>query len=229
MNQLKSNAPAIVVVLLMCALGMVARHIVQANAAFSHAYLVYAALADDADTAAYVPTAMNNPSRQELNALLNAVLGNVTPPAERLQKSQRGLFLLENSATQLDAIGPKVDAVDTAIEAMEKSLSPGDAIFQRGDPQKIIALAKVRNAATKDIRALSYRADFETGKIFRHFVETRGALSDEYMIQLNSEIPTEEAQFNKRQNRYNDLQTSLNGIQEAYADFMSARANPEGA
>lgn len=221
------HIPSIVVVLIFIAGGLLARHIVLANAAFSHAYLEYAALADDADTAAYLPTATNNPLRQELGVTLNAVLGNTISPLERVAKAQRGLELLESSRAQIDAMTAKIDAVDEAIAAMEKSLQPGDAIFQRGDPPKIIKSAKERNVATKDIRALSYRADFETGKIFSHFIDSRGILNAEYIQELNNEIPVAEAQFNNRQNRYNDMQAALNRIQIAYADFLSARVDPE--
>lgn len=203
-------------------LALVASYIVRADARFSHTYLEYAAAADDADTAVYVPTATNNPVRQEMNAMLNDVLGNALQPETRLARAKRGMELLQLSEQQIDEIAPKHDAALDAIAVMERSVSPADAIFQRGNPQKIIVFAKERAQAVSDIRALSYRADFETGKIFQHIIDSKGQLSDVYVRELNSTIPDLEEQFNKRQNRYNDLQQMLNEIQAAYADFRSA-------
>jgi hypothetical protein len=220
----KKYWPSIVVVFIVVCMALIAQHVVRSDAAFSHAYLEYAAAADDADTASYVPTATNNPVRVELNMALTTALGNSLPAAKRLAQAERGLELLKASKVQIDDIGVKNDAVASAIKKMEESLAPGDAIFQRGDPQKIIAFAKERAAATNDIRALSYKADFETTKIFQHLVSTKGELTDSYVRELNSTIPAEEEDFNKRQNRYSDLQTLLGEIQAAYADFRSATA-----
>lgn len=221
LTKILENRLAIIVVLLMCVLGVIGHHVATANTAFNHAYLVYAAAADDADMAAYVPTATNNPVRQELNMILVQVLGNKMTDAERLAKVQRGLELLKASGQQVDGISPKLDAVEVALEGMEKSLSPADAIFQTGNPQKIIALAKHRAAATSDIRALSYRANFQMQKIFEHVVGASGALTNSYVAQLNNELPAEEEGFNQRQNRYRDLQTDFDQIQDAYKDFRA--------
>lgn len=215
------NRLAVVVVVIMCVMGALAHHVAKANATFSHAYLVYAAAADDADMAVYVPTANNNPVRAELNTILIQILGNKMPDAERLAKARQGLELLRVSQTQIDQITPKLDAARTAIEGMEKSLSPVDAIFQRGDPQKIIASAKDRAEATSDIRALSYRANLEMQKIFQHFVDAKGTLANSYVNQLNNDLPAIEDEFNRRQNRYRDLQTDFDEIRMAYKDFTS--------
>jgi hypothetical protein len=226
LRYIRENAPALVVV---CTVGMasvLAAHVARSDAAFSHAYLDYAAVADDADTATYVPTATNNPLREEINAALVQVLGNTTSSGDRLKAAEHGLALLQDSEQEIDAISPKSDDVDSTISEMEKSLSPGDAAFQRGDPQKIIAFAKERQAAISDIRALSYRADFETGKIFQHVVDSKGVLTSGYVSELNNDIPAAEDEFNKRQNRYNDLADLLSSIQQSYDDFKSATADP---
>lgn len=208
----------------MGALALLAHHVSVADAAFSKAFLQYAAAADDLDTAAYTPTALNNPLRLELNVTLVQVLQNKITDTERLQKARRGLELLGGTKAQIDAMTPVIQTVDTAIAKMESSLTPGDALFQRGDPQKIIALAKEREAATKDIQALSYRANFESTQIFQHLIESQGKLTSSFVQDLNNEVPATQDDFDRRQNRYNDLSDYFSQIQRAYDDFSSITA-----
>ena len=160
-----------------------------------------------------------NSIRKELNNLLIQVLGKEMPNAERLALAKRGLELLVGSDAQVAAMTPKKDDTDTAIVRMEVSAGFISNMFSKGLPKKIVALAKDRSAAISDIRAYSYRADFETRKIFQHVVDEKGALPSSYVNELNNLVPAKEEEFNQRTNRYSDLQVLADEIDQTFADF----------
>ena len=186
---------------------------------FAHVYRDYAVVAGSSDTAAYVPSAENNPIRSEMNTVLANILQGKLTPAERLALAKRGLELLAISVKQIDAINARLDATNAAAERMNASSDFVSNLFSKGLPQKIVALAHDRSNAISDIRAYSYRADFDTQRIFQHIVETKGVLSDTYVAELNNNIPAEEEAFNLRTNRYTDLQDIGSEIQRDFADF----------
>jgi hypothetical protein len=227
-QKILENRLALVVVILMCALGALAYHVVRADTEFSHAYLIYAAAADEADTAAYLPTATNNPARLDLNRTLIEVLQNKLTDPERLAKARHGLELVRELKNEIDAITPTIEATETAMMAMGRSVNPIDAPFQRGEPQKIVGLASERLAALKDIQALSYRTNFETQKIFQHLVESKGRLSNAFITDLNNQVPATQEEFDRRQARYAELSRLYDQIQHIYADFVSITARKSG-
>ncbi len=213
----------LIVITIMCVLALLANYITAANTMFARTFLTYAASADDADTAAYILTAANNPIRQELNLTLVQVLQDSITDLERLRKAQHGLELVNSARQQIDDLAPLLEGEATAVFEMEKNMDSAHSVFQRALPQKIVALAKERLSATKDIQSLSYRANFETMKIFEHITSTEGALSSEYLNELNTVLPATEEEFLERQNRYRTLQITFDQIQSAYTEFDRLR------
>lgn len=213
------NRLSVIAVGIFTALALFAHHVHASTDRFAQAYRDYAVVANTSDLGALVPGAANNPVRMQINDVLTQVLANKMSNAQRLELAKHGLDLLTYSKGQIDAISPKLDAADASAKEMAASIDFVTSIFANGLPEKIVVLAKDRSAAISDIRAYSYRADFETEKIFQHIVGDNGALPDSYITELNNDIPTAEADFNSRQNRYYDLQNIAGEIGQDFADF----------
>jgi hypothetical protein len=154
-----------------------------------------------------------------MNTDLIQILSKKMTNAERLSQAKDGLALVAGSEKQIDAITPKLDALDVATDKLIGSSGLILSVLTNGLPDKIIFLAQKRHAAINDIRAYSYRADFDTRKIFQHIVDEDGALPDSYVIELNAVIPAKEQEFNNRTNRYNDLQEINKEIESAFAAY----------
>jgi len=88
------------------------------------------------------------------------------------------------------------------------------ASFSGQTAREIVALAKRRSSMISDIRAYSYRADFEVGQIFDHITGDKGQLTDAYVTELNTDIPEMESKFDKRTNLYTDLQALASDMQK---------------
>jgi hypothetical protein len=91
--------------------------------------------------------------------------------------------------------------------------------------RQIIALAKSRASIISDIRAYSYRTDFDINTIFTRLVADRGALTDQYVLDLNSQIPAVEASFNKRSDLYTELQNTSDSIASIYSSLSAPYAS----
>ena len=183
---------------------------------FISAYSSYAALSLDDENVVNVPAQPDNPVRREMNQMLAEVLSGNLSPAGRLQKAQRGLDLAHQSEHILDPIQDRGGDVDQAIDGMQKSANTLSRFSSFGREEKIVALAKRRADIVSDIRALTIRANFETGKIFQHVIDDKGKLSDAYVTELNAEIPDVEAQFNRRSGLYAELGEVSDSIVKEY-------------
>lgn len=180
-------------------------------------YTVYATLAEKHEQAAYLVGAANNPVRQELNRVLSETLARSMSPSERLKLAMHGDELLKEAEGQIDAIGDLGVQVDTAIAQMQVG-SLGD--FASSDTaRELIVLAKKRSNIIADIRGLSYRANFETGKIFDRIIADEGKLTQEHVLALNDAIPDLEERFNKRSNLYSELQRTSSQIDNKSSDL----------
>ena len=183
------------------------------NVAFEDDYAAYTALAEEHTQAAYLPAANNNPLRQELNQTLGQVLAGEMSNSERLALAERGLELLDELEQQIDAIGERGIAVDEAITALEED----GGLLALGGTAELLTLARERSAIIADIRGLSYRANFHTAEIFNRVVDDGGALTAAHVGILNDQVPKVEEQFNKRSNLYDELQTTSQKIDTAFA------------
>ncbi len=204
-------------------------HIRDSTDRFARAYREYAVVANLADTSAFIPGAVNNPVRIQVNTILTQVLADKMIDARRLELSKQGLDILTYSQKQIDAINAKLDASDAAVAEMNASADFVSDMFSKGLPDKIVGLARERHDAISDIRAYSYRADAATQKIFEHLIMSKGVLSNAYVTELNNEIPAEEGNFNKRTNRYNDLQDIGNEIQQDFTEFSKRFSIPKSS
>jgi hypothetical protein len=184
---------------------------------FARDYEVYAFLAKTHQDKAYIPGAPNNPVRIELNQVLSDVLGTPMSTKDRLASSKKGLLLVEELDKQIEDISKAGDAADIAIAKMQIDMLDAFSISQRA--RELVALAKKRAAIISDIRAYSYRADFEVEKIFNHIIADGGRLRDAYILELNAAIPALEVQFDSRQNLYNDLQAIDREIEQKAEDL----------
>jgi hypothetical protein len=187
----------------------------QSDTTFEKEYAIYDDLAAQADNAAYIPGAQVNPIRLELDHTLAQVLDQSTSPSNRLSLSTQGLEYLTVSEAQIAAISSTSAKVDAHIAKMQ--IDSLNTITSSDAARQIIALAKNRSSVISDIRAYSYRADFEIRQIFDRIVTDKGTLTSAYIVELNNEIPAVEAQFNQRSNLYTELQSTSQKIHDIYS------------
>lgn len=180
-------------------------------------YTVYATLAEEHEQAAYLVGAANNPVRQELNQVLSEALARPMTSSERLQLAEHGKELLKEAEGQIDMIGELGAKVDTAIAQMQVG-ALGE--FSSSDiAREVLVLAKKRSDIIADIRGLSYRANFETAKIFDRVIADGGKLTKEHISMLNDEIPDVEKQFDRRSDLYLELQRTAKQIDQRSVDL----------
>lgn len=205
----------IVAILLLAVLSGFALYRQIERSAFVGAYRAYAQRADSMDNAAFVPAAANNPIRQQLNNTLVRVLSDDSSAAARLEEARSGLEYLKQATVQID----QIENLEPQIAALAASASIVGDITTGYRMSDIVGWAKQRAAIVSDIRALSYRANYETQTIFERIIEEGGTLTPEHIIELNNKIPAVEEQFNRRSNLYRDLETVAGKIHEADDDF----------
>ncbi len=187
----------------------------------------YAQLKDETDTyieAAYVPGAANNPVRGELNRMLGEVLSVEMGDADRLERAERGLFLLSELELQIDAIGATKDTLQTTLSGLENDLVfvPEALEGERGDIGDIMDRLYV---IVDDIRGLSYRANYHTERIFERIVADSGSLTAEHVLDLNEEVPEVEKQFDRRSNLYTELEDLDKEIDALYTSLEQSSAH----
>ncbi len=187
----------------------------RADDAFAQRYAAYAELAVQSTNATLLPGAQNSTLRQQLNLDLTQALGNKLSSAQRLKVSEDGLQVLDESTKQIDTIGTIGEQLAVQIQKMDLIANGASDFAKKDTMRKIVALAKRKAEVTQDIRGLSYRANFETKKIFDRIIADKGALTQAHIKDMNDELPTAEAQFDKRTNLYNDLQALDEQIAEA--------------
>lgn len=179
---------------------------------FEKEFAAYDALATAHEAAAYLPGSSNNPVRQDLNRLLSEVLVQGLSAHDRLALADQGLEQLANLEKQIDAIGEAGEKVDAAVARMQ--VDSVGTVSSSIATHELLTLAKKRSAIIADIRGLSYRANFETKKIFDRVIADKGALTKEHVLDLNEQIPIVEEQFNRRSDLYAELQSISQEIRE---------------
>jgi hypothetical protein len=157
---------------------------------------------------AYVPSTKENPVRQQVDRLLGESLANELPTAVRLDHAHEGMGLLKIMGEQVDRIGDKGEEVDVALSNFEKASSRIGALPLRSAAREITELAHKRTEHVRDVRGLSYRANYHVGEIFERIIRDNGVLTREHVLELNSQLPTLEEQFNRRTNTLTELQNA---------------------
>jgi hypothetical protein len=176
----------------------------------------YMLLAKEVDTAAYIPGIAQNPVRQELSSVLVSALTQGTIASKRSSDAERGLQLLKESEKQINLIGDLSESLAVEIAHIDLSANSASDLTKKGAMREIVALAKKRADVVQGIRGLSYRANFETAKIFRRILDDGGKLTVSHITELNAELPTVEEQFNKRTALYEELEVISAKIDELY-------------
>ncbi len=187
----------------------------QTDHTFAKDYAAYANIAAQGDNAAYIPGAENNPVRVAIEQALTQILQGQVTDAARLTLSTEGLSLLQQSEAQIGDISSTSAQVDVAIAKMQVDVLNGFA--PSAQVAQIIALAKDRESTISDIRAYSYKSDFETEQIFNTIITDKGVLTQAYIVQLNDEIPQVESEFDARSALYTQLQNTAQQIADDYA------------
>jgi hypothetical protein len=187
----------------------------QSDKTFDTEYAVYNDLAAQADNSAYIPGAVTNPIRVALDRDLTEVLDQSNAAPKRLAFATQGLADLKYSENQIGDISSTTAKVDAQIAIMQVNNVDNAAPNEKA--RSIIALAKTRSSIISDIRAYSYRTDFEISQIFSTIITDKGVLTNDYVISLNNEIPTVETEFNQRSNLYTQLQNTAQKIAQTYA------------
>jgi hypothetical protein len=170
---------------------------------FGAEYASYAVLAKVQEQAVYLPTAPNNPTREQLNlALADALQKNIVP-AKRLVDAKRGIDLLKELDAEVDGIGSASDVANAMLAKLQTTYLDNPTTSE--SVHTLITLAKQRTEIIEDIRGLSYRADFSTRKIFERIIADKGALTAAHIIDLNNDLPEAETQFDRRSDLYKKL------------------------
>lgn len=193
-----------------------------AESQFERMYTKYAVVAGVQQNDAFIPGAEANPLRDTLNRTLGRMLAKETKPAERLVFAEQSLGLIAQLNKQVDAIGDTAPHVSAVIASLESSAHDPRNIFHHDAMQNIVKLAQKQMAIIEDIRGLSYRANFEVTQICNHITSAHGVLTNAYTTELNDNIPVLEAEFNKRENSYADLQSNIQLLQKAYDSLTRA-------
>lgn len=183
---------------------------------FARAYSIYIEKATVEQNAAFVPGAAQNPLRGQLNQTLERLLAPGTTAKDRLDLAHQGLDLVIESNAQVDAIGLTAPDVDAAANDLEKAANNPGNILKKAGMMAIVAIARQQLYTIEDIRGLSYRANFETAEVFNRLITDDGALTASYTKDLNDLLPEAEANFNKKQNAYADLEKQMYDIEQAY-------------
>ncbi len=183
---------------------------------FTSDYSEYALRAKVHEDAAYLLSAPSNPVRLQLNQVLSDVLGKRMSAEERLKLATRGLELAGETEKQIEAVSKAGEAVDAAVAQMQVTML--DSLTSSQHAKEVIALAKRRSEIISDIRAYSYRADFEVRKIFDRVIADRGELTQSHVIDLNIAIPELEEQFNARTDLYLELERTGEEMQRKFAE-----------
>jgi hypothetical protein len=170
---------------------------------FGAEYASYAVLAKAQEQAVYLPTAPNNPTRQQLNLALADALQKSVTPAKRLADAKRGIDLLKELDAQVDIVGSASDSANAMLAKLQVTYLANPTT--NDSARALITLAKQRTEIIEDIRGLSYRADFSTRKIFDRIIADKGALTAAHVIELNNELPEAETQFDRRADLYKKL------------------------
>ena len=145
---------------------------------------------------------------------------------KRLAFATQGLVDLKDSESQIGDISSTTDKVDAEIAKMQ--VDTLDNVAPSDKARSIIALAKTRSSTISDIRAYSYRTDFEISQIFSTIIADNGVLTNAYIISLNNEIPAVETEFDQRSNLYLELQNTAQQIADTYAGTPLPAAIPTG-
>ena len=198
----------------------------RSDSAFDAEYAVYNDLASQADNAAYIPGAETDPVRVALDQDLTEVLDQSNSAPKRLAFATQGLVDLKDSESQIGDISSTTDKVDAEIAKMQ--VDTLDNVAPSDKARSIIALAKTRSSTISDIRAYSYRTDFEISQIFSTIIADNGVLTNAYIISLNNEIPAVETEFDQRSNLYLELQNTAQQIADTYAGTPLPAAIPTG-
>ena len=209
---------------LLCVLGGGALWWYEATAKdeFARSYTRYQIAAAVQQNAAFTPGADANPLRATLNQTLARILTKETKPSERLALANQGLALIGQLNTEIDAIGGAAPSVTSSIATMQAAAqSPGN-VLHRPAMLYMVSLAQKQMSTIEDIRGLSYRANFEITQICDRITADKGVLTDQYVTELNNDLPAMEKQFNDRENSYADLQSNMYDIQQSYAGFSGS-------
>jgi hypothetical protein len=186
---------------------------------FKDAYETYARVADQQDSAAYLPGSATNPVRRELNRALSAALTDTLTDTERLALAERGIGLLADAEAQIDAMGDLAPRVTEARTLVAESSSLLDTQRVRTARAIILEASRERARLIEDIRGYSYRANFYTEEILVRIVTDKGALTASHAQYLNDLIPEVEKQFDTRATLYQELEATKNTIEAAYRGF----------
>lgn len=207
-NLIVFSIVAVCVLLLAGVLGWsYVQHYREASAHAASEYSSYRELMKRHENAAYIPGADENPIRQELNTTLARILTDKMSDAERIALAKKGNLLLKESEKQIDAMGADNDAVNASIARIESGAQISFGFSTGGNNMtEVVTLAKKEMDVIADIRGLSYKANFETKKIFDRIITDKGKLTAAHMTALNDQIPEVEKQFNARTNLYTELQ-----------------------
>lgn len=167
------------------------------------------------DTAAYIPGASDNTTRRVLNRILSEILMRKLENSERIALAEEGLAALEVSEQEIDAIGSLGENVTKSLTTLESRM----ILFHASEKSEILALAQRRFDIAADIRGLSYLANHHIAQIFTRIIADGGEVTSLHTADLNRQIPEVEADYDKRANLYQELDSLSAGINKITRDL----------
>lgn len=190
--------------------------------AFVDAYSTYAGIARDVETLVQVPGVKANTDREELLALLNAIL---TEPMEVTQRES----LARIAFTHLDTLKKEIDAAQVAQARLYAALQDLDnagrsftGIVRAREASGLVARARERAELSARITALLAESNDHTYAIITRILADRGALTEEHMRVINGATDTAEERFDTTAQLYSDLTRVRGELEQSFTSFVAS-------
>lgn len=176
-----------------------------AAVAFVEAYGEYNEHADQVEKLVHAPSAGNNPARQELLTLLNAIL--TTDMSEEDRED-----LARVAFANLDTLKREVDAAQTAQSKLYESLAGLDdasrtfrAYMFAEEARAIVDLARRRAELSTQITSNLSETGNHTYAIITRVIEEKGVLTESHIVDINAATDGAEKRFEQLNQLYRDL------------------------
>lgn len=183
---------------------------------FNDSYGIFIETFKQHESSVFLPGSGNNPSRQELNVILEKVLTKTISAEERLSDSLLGLEKVKEVRKQIDELTKTGTLFDKATNQLEKKIKtlPNNKVKHA---KMIVRSAREYNEVTHDIENFLYVINDDGKEIFERIIAEDGNLSEDHIITLNEHIPEAETNFDALSFLYNDLTDIKTEVETNYS------------
>jgi len=190
--------------------------------AFVNAYGTYAGIAQDVETLVHVPGIEANTDREELLALLNAMLTESMDAAKRES-------LARIAFTHLDTLKREIDAAQAAQARLYATLQDFDnagraftGMRRAREASSLVARARERAELSARITALLAESNDHTYAIVTRILADMGELTDEHVRTINGATDVAQERFDTTAQLYSNLARVRGELEQAFAAFVAS-------